>query len=73
MLFALCACGKQGNDVLNTTENSTEQSTYEEEKSNEAEKASGLEIRNVLDEINTDIQPGTAGSDLRRIDYSSKY
>lgn len=71
LLFALCACGKQSNDGLDTSENSTEQSTNEEEKSNKTEKASVLELTNVLDEINTDIQPGTAGSDLASIRVAS--
>ena len=54
LLFALCACGKPSSDGLDTSENSTEQSTNEEEKSNEIEKAAVLELTNVLDEAGCD-------------------
>ena len=60
MSFALCACGTEEN----TLKQDIEKTTSEISKSQQAQKKkpSYLELDKVLDEINTEIKQGTAGS-----------
>lgn len=51
-------------EMLTNTENSTEQTESEEQNQSQSKEQSYTEFQNVLDEINTDIQPGTAGNGL---------
>ena len=57
-----------GTEQTNSEESNTEkQSTVETSKSQQTKKESYVEIDNVLDEINTEINPGTAGSGMNSI------
>ena len=56
MVCSLCACGQQ--------ETNMEQTETKEQKQLQDVKPSYKEFRDVLDEINTDIQPGTTGNGL---------
>ena len=81
MVCSLCACGKQETGTMTNTGNSTEQVIASEDNSEAATaednnmeqnqlqdvKPSYKEFRDVLDEINTDIQPGTAGNGMNSI------
>ena len=78
MVCSLCACGKQETGTMTNTGNSTEQVIASEDNSEAATaednnmeqnqlqdvKPSYKEFRDVLDEIDSDIQPGTAGNGL---------
>ena len=81
MVCSLCACGKQETGTMTNAGNSTEQVIASEDNSEPATvednnmeqtqlqdvKPSYKEFRDVLDEINTDIQPGTAGNGMNSI------
>lgn len=78
MVCSLCACGKQETGTMTNAGNSTEQVIASEDNSIEQTetkeqtqlqdvKPSYKEFRDVLDEINTDIQPGTAGNGMNSI------
>ena len=81
MVCSLCACGKQETGTMTNTGNSTEQVIASEDNSeavtaedNNMEqnqlqdvKPSYKEFRDVLDEIDSDIQPGTAGNGMNSI------
>ena len=87
MVCSLCACGKQENETMSDTGNSTQQITESEGNSEQATvkgnnteqtetkkqnqsqttKPSYTELRGVLDEINTDIHPGSAGNGLNSV------
>lgn len=57
-----------GTEQTNSEESNTEkQSTAETSKSQQTKKESYVELDNVLDEINTEINPGTAGSGMNSI------
>lgn len=57
-----------GTEQTNSEKSNTEkQSTAETSKSQQTKKESYVEIDNVLDEINTEINPGTAGSGMNSI------
>ena len=57
-----------GTEQTNSEKSNTEkQSTAETSKSQQTKKESYVEIDNVLDEINTEINPGTAGSEMNSI------
>lgn len=57
-----------GTEQTNSEESNTEkQSTVETSKSQQTKKESYVELDNVLDEINTEINPGTAGSGMNSI------
>ena len=49
---------------LNTERQSTAEATSEISKSQQTKKESYVELENVLDEINTEINPGIAGSGM---------
>lgn len=51
----------------NTEKQSTAEATSETSKSQQTKKESYVELDNVLDEINTEINPGTAGSGMNSI------
>ena len=51
----------------NTEKQSTAEATSETSKSQQTKKESYAELDNVLDEINTEINPGTAGSGMNSI------
>lgn len=61
MVCSLCACGQQEAETMTNTVNSTEQNELQDMK------PSYKEFRAVLDEINTDIQPGAAGNGMNTI------
>ena len=81
MVCSLCACGKQETGTMTNTGNSTEQVIASEDNSEAATaednnmeqnqlqdvKPSYKEFRDVLDEIDSDIQPGTAGNGMNSI------
>ena len=82
MVCSLCACGKQETETMTNTENSsTEQVVAGEDNSELATaednnmeqnqlqdvKPSYKEFRDVLEEIDSDIQPGTAGNGMNSI------
>ena len=81
MVCSLCACGKQETGTMTNTGNSTEQVIASEDNSeavtaedNNMEqnqlqdvKPSYKEFRDVLDEIDSDIQPGTDGNGMNSI------
>lgn len=81
MVCSLCACGKQETGTMTNAGNSTEQVIASEDNSEPATvednnmeqtqlqdvKPSYKEFRDVLDEINTNIQPGTAGNGMNSI------
>mgnify|MGYP004514648353 CR=1 FL=1 len=81
MVCSLCACGKQETGTMTNTGNSTEQVIASEDNSEPATaednnmeqnqlqdvKPSYKEFRDVLDEIDSDIQPGTAGNGMNSI------
>lgn len=86
MMFSLCACENQNADTANTAgsnieKNISKQDTSQSDKSeqgiseekvvSETEKESTLELKNVLDEINTDIQPETTGNYMTSIRVAS--
>ncbi len=71
MVLVLCACGNQNIDRTNTTDSTTEQMESEQKTLPETEETSGTELTNLLDEINTDIHPGTAGSYLTAVRAAS--
>ena len=86
MIFSLCACENQNADTANTAgsnieKNISKQDTSESDKSeqgiseekvvSETEKESTMELKNVLDEINTDIQPETTGNYMTSIRVAS--
>lgn len=61
-----------GTEQTNSEKSNTEkQSTAETSKSQQTKKESYVEIDNVLDEINTEINPGTAGSGMNSIKVAS--
>lgn len=79
MVCSLCACGQQENGTMTNTGNSTEQVIASEDNSElttaeddnteqtetkEQEQVQTIELTDVLDEINTDIYPGTTGNGL---------
>jgi hypothetical protein len=74
MACALCACGKQPISTTNNTENSTkqivtnesntEQKVTETTEQPQIKEASYSELGSVLDEINTNVHPETAGNGL---------
>ena len=79
MVCSLCACGQQENGTMMNTGNSTEQVIASEDNSElataeddnteqtetkEQEQVQTIELTDVLDEINTDIYPGTTGNGL---------
>ena len=57
MVCSLTACGQQETETMTNTGNSIEQVVTSEDK----------EFRGVLDEIDSDIQPGTAGNGMNSI------
>ena len=81
MVCSLCACGKQETGTMTNAGNSTEQVIASEDNSEPATvednnmeqtqlqdvKPSYKEFRDVLDEINTNIQPRTAGNGMNSI------
>ena len=81
MVCSLCACGKQETGTMTNAGNSTEQVIASEDNSEPATvednnmeqtqlqdvKPSYKEFRDVLDEIDSDIQPGTAGNGMNSI------
>ena len=81
MVCSLCACGQQKTGTRTNTGNSTEQVVAGEDNSELATaednnmeqnqlqdvKPSYKEFRDVLDEIDTDILPGTAGNGMNSI------
>lgn len=81
MVCSLCACGKQETGTMTNTGNSTEQVIASEDNSEAATaednnmeqnqlqdvKPSYKEFRDVLDEIDSDIQPGTDGNGMNSI------
>lgn len=86
MIFSLCACENQNADTANTAgsnieKNISKQDTSELDKGeqgiseekvvSETEKESTMELKNVLDEINTDIQPETTGNYMTSIRVAS--
>lgn len=86
MMFSLCACENQNADTANTAgsnieKNISKQDTSESDKGeqgiseekvvSETEKESTMELKNVLDEINTDIQPETTGNYMTSIRVAS--
>ncbi len=86
MIFSLCACENQNADTANTAgsnieKNISKQDTSESDKGeqgiseekvvSETEKESTMELKNVLDEINTDIQPETTGNYMTSIRVAS--
>lgn len=86
MMFSLCACENQNADTANTLgsnieKNISKQDTSESDKGeqgiseekvvSETEKESTMELKNVLDEINTDIQPETTGNYMTSIRVAS--
>lgn len=86
MMFSLCACENQNADTANTSgsnieKNISKQDTSESDKGeqgiseekvvSETEKESTMELKNVLDEINTDIQPETTGNYMTSIRVAS--
>ena len=86
MVCSLCACGKQETGTMTNTGNSTEQVVVSEDNSEPATaednnmeqnqlqdvKPSYKEFRDVLDEINTDIQPGTTGNGLTSVKVAAQ-
>ena len=81
MVCSLCACGKQETGTMTNAGNSTEQVIASEDNSEPATvednnmeqtqlqdvKPSYKEFRDVLDEIESDIEPGTAGNGMNSI------
>ena len=81
MVCSLCACGKQETGTMTNTGNSTEQVVASEDNSEPATaednnmeqnqlqdvKPSYKEFRDVLDEIDSDIQPGTDENGMNSI------
>ena len=62
-----------GTEQTNSEESNTEkQSTVETSKSQQTKKESYVELDNVLDEINTEINPGTAGSGMNSIKVAAR-
>ena len=55
----------------NTEKQSTAEATSETSKSQQTKKESYVELDNVLDEINTEINPGTAGSGMNSINVAA--
>ena len=69
MIFSLCACGDPNTNSKNTADSNVDLS--KEKKSSEKKKKSTLELKNILDEINTDIKPAITGNDLVSIRVAS--
>ncbi len=77
MVCSLTACGQQETETMTNTGNSTEQVVTSEDNMEQTEtkkqnqlqdvKPSYKEFRGVLDEIDSDIQPGTAGNGMNSI------
>ena len=79
MVCSLCACGQQKTETMTNTENSSteqvvasednnmEQTEAKEQNQLQDVKPSYKEFRDVLDEIDSDIQPGTAGNGMNSI------
>ena len=82
MVCSLCACGQQETGTTTNNGNSTEQVIASEDNSElataeddnmektetkEQERVQTIELTDVLDEINTDIYPGTAGNGLNSV------
>ena len=78
MVCSLTACGQQETETMTNTGNSIEQVVTSEDnnmeqtetkKQNQLQdvKPSYKEFRGVLDEIDSDIQPGTAGNGMNSI------
>ena len=79
MVCSLCACGQQKTETMTNTENSSteqvvasednnmEQTESKEQNQLQDVKPSYKEFRDVLDEIDTDILPGTAGNGMNSI------
>lgn len=76
MACFLCACGRQTTVNANITENSTEQVTSDESDSgatgqSQPGESSDTELRDILDEININIYPGTAGNGSASVQAAS--
>ena len=77
MVCSLTACGQQETETMTNTGNSIEQVVTSEDNMEQTEtkkqnqlqdvKPSYKEFRGVLDEIDSDIQPGTAGNGMNSI------
>ena len=79
MVCSLCACGQQKTETMTNTENSSteqvvasednnmEQTESKEQNQLQDVKPSYKEFRDVLDEIESDIEPGTAGNGMNSI------
>lgn len=76
MACFLCACGQQTTVNANITENSTEQVTSDESDSGatgqlQPGESSDTELRDILDEININIYPGTTGNGSASVQAAS--
>ena len=62
MSLALCACGTEATGSMSITETGEQQTVKQNTGTEQTKRPSYLELDKVLDEINTEIKQGTAGS-----------